>query len=100
MIHDCRYRGTAVWYSAAVVPGLMMLLVPGSLRAIGAFDIKQFGLPRSCQVLVLALPIRAVASHVEINDIVKFRPFSSFQGHVRLRTASPGDVHSGGFFFS
>ena len=40
MIHYSRYRGTAVWYIAAIVPGLMMLLVRGRLRAIGAFDIK------------------------------------------------------------
>ena len=40
MIHDCRYQGTAVWYIAAVVLGLMMLLVRGRLRAIGAFGIK------------------------------------------------------------
>lgn len=41
MIHECRYRGAAVWYIAAIVPGLMMLLVRGRLRAIGAFDMKE-----------------------------------------------------------
>ena len=30
-----------MWCITAIMPGLMMLLVRGSLRAIGAFDIQE-----------------------------------------------------------